>query len=72
MMRDEPRKPAWLKIDLSSTDSYSHTSHTITAGGLHTICASGKCPNRGECSHLYDRRKLLHPALSLLRYRLYE
>lgn len=49
MMRDEPRKPAWLKIDLSSTDSYSHTSHTITAGGLHTICASGKCPNRAEC-----------------------
>ncbi len=49
MMRDEPRKPAWLKIDLSSTDSYSHTSHTITSGGLHTICASGKCPNRAEC-----------------------
>lgn len=49
MKRDEPRKPSWLKIDLSSTDSYSHTSQTISSGGLHTICASGKCPNRAEC-----------------------
>lgn len=49
MKRDEPRKPAWLKIDLSSKDSYGHTSRTISRGGLHTICASGKCPNRAEC-----------------------
>lgn len=49
MNRAEPRKPAWLKIDLSSTDDYGHTSRTILGGGLHTICASGKCPNRAEC-----------------------
>lgn len=46
---EQPHKPAWLKISLSSRDRYGHTSQTISAGGLHTICASGKCPNRSEC-----------------------
>ncbi len=43
------RKPDWLKISIRSTDSYSHTSETLTSGGLHTICASGRCPNMHEC-----------------------
>lgn len=43
------RKPDWLKIDLSSTNNYQKTSSTIHSGELHTICASGKCPNMAEC-----------------------
>lgn len=43
------RKPDWLKISISSTDSYQDTSSTIQGAGLHTICASGKCPNMAEC-----------------------
>ncbi|MDO5036180.1 MAG: lipoyl synthase [Porphyromonas sp.] len=45
----EPRKPDWLKIKLSSVDSYSAISHTIHNAGLHTICSSGMCPNMSEC-----------------------
>lgn len=43
------RKPDWLKISIRSTDNYSHTSETLSSGGLHTICASGRCPNMHEC-----------------------
>lgn len=43
------RKPKWLKSALSSTHHYRETSSTIHDAGLHTICASGKCPNRSEC-----------------------
>lgn len=43
------RKPEWLKINLSSTANYTETSGTIHGAGLHTICASGKCPNMAEC-----------------------
>ncbi|MDN4754110.1 lipoyl synthase [Porphyromonadaceae bacterium W3.11] len=43
------RKPEWLKISISSTDSYSNTSETIKEAALHTICSSGRCPNQAEC-----------------------
>lgn len=43
------RKPDWLKISISSTGNYQDTSSTIMGAGLHTICASGKCPNMAEC-----------------------
>ena len=43
------RKPEWLKIDYSSEGRYTETSSTIRNGALHTICSSGKCPNRSEC-----------------------
>lgn len=43
------RKPDWLKISIRSTDQYTHTSSTLSSGALHTICASGKCPNMQEC-----------------------
>lgn len=43
------RKPDWLKISIRSTDHYTHTSETLHGAGLHTICASGRCPNMHEC-----------------------
>lgn len=47
---DKPlRKPEWLKINISSKDSYSNTSETIRKAALHTICSSGRCPNQAEC-----------------------
>lgn len=51
-MKDEQpilRKPSWLKIDFSSEGSYTDTSNVIENGALHTICTSGKCPNRSTC-----------------------
>lgn len=46
---DALRKPDWLKIDFSSEGSFTETSNAIKEGALHTICASGKCPNRSTC-----------------------
>ena len=43
------RKPEWLRISRKSTDEYPHVNALIHAGGLHTICQEGKCPNKAEC-----------------------
>lgn len=44
------RKPDWLKIKLGANSiSYGQTRDIIQGHSLHTICASGKCPNQGEC-----------------------
>lgn len=43
------RKPEWLKIHLSSTDHYTYVSQVVHDHALHTICASGRCPNQSEC-----------------------
>lgn len=43
------RKPEWLKIKLGSNMTYGHTKGVIQGHSLHTICASGRCPNQGEC-----------------------
>ncbi|MPL99177.1 Lipoyl synthase [bioreactor metagenome] len=42
-------KPKWLKSSLPSADVYSKMKSALSAGCLHTICESGKCPNIGEC-----------------------
>ncbi len=43
------RKPDWLKIKLPKGDNYLKVKGILDEKGLHTICASGKCPNMGEC-----------------------
>lgn len=43
------RKPDWLRINLGNNDNFSSTGRIIKDNSLHTICESGKCPNRGEC-----------------------
>jgi lipoic acid synthetase len=42
-------KPDWLKIRLGGSEPFVRTKRIVEAHGLHTICASGKCPNMGEC-----------------------
>lgn len=42
-------KPDWLKIRIGSTERFGETQETIASRGLHTICQSGRCPNKGEC-----------------------
>lgn len=48
-MKEYLPKPDWLKIRLGSSDVYGQTSSLLNEYGVHTICASGKCPNQGEC-----------------------
>lgn len=44
------RKPSWLKIQIGGNNlTYSQTRGIIHEHSLHTICASGRCPNQGEC-----------------------
>ena len=42
-------KPEWLKIKLHDGAGFAEVAHIVEAHGLHTICSSGKCPNKAEC-----------------------
>lgn len=42
-------KPEWLKIKLHDGAGYAEVAHIVERHGLHTICSSGRCPNKAEC-----------------------
>ena len=46
---DKPRKPDWLRVKLPIGESYKQVRSLVETHKLHTICASGNCPNMGEC-----------------------
>ena len=46
---EQKRKPDWLKIKLPLGANYRNVKQIVADHGLHTICASGQCPNMGEC-----------------------
>jgi lipoic acid synthetase len=43
------RKPDWLKTKLHSNREFTRVNNIVKENGLHTICASGRCPNMCEC-----------------------
>lgn len=43
------RKPQWLKLHVHNTTEYTEVSALVKEHNLHTICSSGKCPNKSEC-----------------------
>jgi lipoic acid synthetase len=43
------RKPDWLKIKIENTENFAFVKKIVTENKLHTICSSGKCPNKCEC-----------------------
>lgn len=43
------RKPDWLKIKLPHGVKSARVCGNLNGRGLHSICESGLCPNRGEC-----------------------
>lgn len=43
------QKPDWLKIKLDTSANFSETDKIVKEHNLHTICSSGKCPNKAEC-----------------------
>jgi lipoic acid synthetase len=49
MEKKHLRKPEWLRIRLQNNANFSVTGKIIKEGNLHTICTSGRCPNRSEC-----------------------
>ncbi|MDR1200763.1 MAG: lipoyl synthase [Tannerellaceae bacterium] len=48
-MAERVKKPDWLKIRLGGNERFTQTKSIVESHCLHTICTSGKCPNRGEC-----------------------
>ena len=42
-------KPKWLKVKLPIGQKYSELRGLVDKYKLNTICASGSCPNMGEC-----------------------
>jgi lipoyl synthase len=42
-------KPDWLKVTLPGNEAYFQVKSLIKQNGLHTVCESAACPNRGEC-----------------------
>ncbi len=51
LAKEKPKrvKPDWLKIDLPTGENYTEVRNLVDQYQLHTICESGKCPNKGEC-----------------------
>lgn len=47
--QQRPRLPKWMKMKLPKGESYSRVKNLVNKHELHTICASGNCPNIGEC-----------------------
>jgi lipoyl synthase len=45
----ERRLPDWLRKDLQPGHQAARTDELLKDLGLHTICESGRCPNRDEC-----------------------
>ena len=43
------RLPDWLKMGLAAGHEAPRTNALMKELGLHTICESGRCPNRNEC-----------------------
>ncbi len=43
------RKPRWLYTTIESGEKYGFVEETLEMNHLHTICSSGKCPNKGHC-----------------------
>jgi lipoyl synthase len=48
-MQNNRRLPLWLKMQRASGENYTMVKHLVAQNHLHTICASGNCPNIGEC-----------------------
>ena len=42
-------KPEWLKIKLTTADSFINIKNTIKQHNLHTVCQEAHCPNISEC-----------------------
>jgi len=42
-------KPGWLKIKLHHKAEYADVARIVERHNLHTICDSGRCPNKAEC-----------------------
>ncbi len=43
------RFPEWLRRPIAGSGVTEQVRHLVTAGDLHTVCQSARCPNLAEC-----------------------
>ena len=48
-MNGRKKLPAWMRMRMPGGERYIHVKEQVARHQLHTICASGNCPNIGEC-----------------------
>jgi len=48
-LKARPRLPAWLRVQLPTSDAFSQTRDVLEELKLHTVCQSARCPNHWEC-----------------------
>ncbi|HNW58736.1 MAG TPA: lipoyl synthase [bacterium] len=48
-LKNEPRRPHWLKVDLAGRGSFYQVKELVAGQHLNTVCQSARCPNIGEC-----------------------
>ncbi len=48
-MEARKRIPPWMRMRMPGGDHYMYVKEQVAKHNLHTICASGNCPNIGEC-----------------------
>ncbi len=46
---ERPKKPKWIRVKLPTGKKYTELRTLVNKYDLNTICASGSCPNMGEC-----------------------
>ncbi len=49
ILPERQKKPAWLRVKLPVGKKYTELRTLVEKYKLNTICASGSCPNMGEC-----------------------
>ena len=42
-------KPEWIRVRLSTSDTFRGVKQVLREQGLHTVCEEASCPNIGEC-----------------------
>ena len=45
----EARRPPWLRIKVTDTETYRDVGKLLDGLGLHTVCEEARCPNIWEC-----------------------
>jgi lipoic acid synthetase len=43
------KKPDWLRVRLSNSESFNEVKQVVKGQGLHTVCEEAMCPNIHEC-----------------------
>jgi lipoic acid synthetase len=49
MLEKHLPKPAWIKVNAASANSFPLVEQALARHGLETVCTEALCPNRAEC-----------------------